>query len=145
VFPNSAFCVDVVDEQVAGITKIEGCEEVFHREPDRIEHLFALCSADGDDHCPAILRQRIGKGFFENIFSYPQRLASVDEDFCLRTDGHKENGSRKDEQLGVKDFFDERLVVVLDAADTGFVAVAALGAGADIEPGEADVFGCCTG
>jgi len=45
----------------------------------------------------------------------------------------------------VKDFFDERLIVVLDGAVAGSVAVAALGTGADIEVGEADVFGYCTG
>jgi len=83
VFSDLAFCVDAVDEQVGGVGKVECGKEVFHSESDGVEHFFAFCSADGDDHSAAVGGQRFGKGFFEDVLAYPEALATVDEDFCL--------------------------------------------------------------
>ena len=75
----------------------------------------------------------------------PEALTAVDEQFCLRGDGHEEYGGGEDESVGGEHFFGDDLVVVIYFAGAGFVAGVAFEAWGDFVIDEPEVLGCCAG
>ena len=112
----------------------------LHHQSDAVELLLALRAADRDDHCSGPLAGCDGRGF-EDVFAGPEALTTVYQRLCLGTDAHEEDRGGKDQTVGIGDSFQELLVIILQDANAGLIALVALDARQNLEVRQADVFG----
>ena len=74
------------------------------------------------------------------VLEGPEELATVDEEFGLGAMGHEIDRATQDEVVGPGEFGVEGLHIVLEGAGVVLEAIIALGAGLDMEVGQADLF-----
>ncbi len=123
---------------------LQRIKPVCHRQADAFEHLFALRAADGNHQAAAIAFPVPIQRLLEDVLAGPEALAAVDEDLGLGADRHEEDGRGENESVGIEQFVEDALEIVLDAADTGLGTGVAFDAGGDREAAEREVVGPAT-
>jgi hypothetical protein len=99
MLPDGALCFNAPEGQRMAELGVDGIEKVFCCQVDAVEQLAAPGCSDAEHKPFSGVRQRV----FElvSIFSRPEGLASVDEDFKLGGDGVKIDWRRCHHQIGL--------------------------------------------
>ncbi len=93
---------------------IQDIEIRLHSQADAPEHLFAARAPYGDDHCPTVVAAACDKRFFEHILVCPETLTAINNELCLRTDGHKKNRGCENEAVHLEYLFQHKLIIILN-------------------------------